>query len=520
MQCSQIRRRKLRNSMSRARQAWICLSVLLLFAPQVRGQNWVRIDVDIDNPTRAGQFGRKIDVLGDVMLVAYSGDDTVAPRAGAILLYDVTETGIQYRERIFGSRAESGDRFGWDWIVNGDNLLIRESRGTDVYHFQFDGHNLTEMGMLPMPEIPGHIYTRQRMAMDGEWAFVGVRAQTIEFPRNYYTSTVFVFKLTGGVWEFHSQINPPNFPEKHPSFGSSLDIMGANAMIYDATDPNATEKGAGPIMFELVDGKWEELEILMPADGVTKLGRPQFLPNGEIRAQSGNTIYWLERVGNSWEEVRQKPFLSEQDRARGAIWQKEFGNVLFRTREVSDVTVDWLYIVDVYGKSDGPTVWEYISSFQSPEPGDGGDGFGLEIALTDTFIVVAAPFLDIDLSSDGGGSFSQLGTLFVGIKDYFVPRSLTAPSKEAPPSTSGFTRAYPNPSTGMVTFDYDVASATTVKLSIYDVLGREVALILSAFRRPGSYTEVADLSRLSTGVYYYRLSIGRASEVRPISMIH
>jgi hypothetical protein len=47
-----------------------------------------------------------------------------------------------------------------------------------------------------------------------------------------------------------------------------------------------------------------------------------------------------------------------------------------------------------------------------------------------------------------------------------------------------------------------------VKLTVYDVLGREVAVLVNERKQPGNYEVVFDGSRLSSGVYFYRMEAG------------
>jgi len=50
-------------------------------------------------------------------------------------------------------------------------------------------------------------------------------------------------------------------------------------------------------------------------------------------------------------------------------------------------------------------------------------------------------------------------------------------------------------------------------LKIYDLLGQEVATLLSASLLPGSYRYEWEASGLASGVYLYRLKAGEFAEV-------
>ena len=47
-----------------------------------------------------------------------------------------------------------------------------------------------------------------------------------------------------------------------------------------------------------------------------------------------------------------------------------------------------------------------------------------------------------------------------------------------------------------------------VKLAVYDILGREVAVLVNETKAPGSYAVRFDGSDLASGAYLYRLTAG------------
>jgi hypothetical protein len=47
-----------------------------------------------------------------------------------------------------------------------------------------------------------------------------------------------------------------------------------------------------------------------------------------------------------------------------------------------------------------------------------------------------------------------------------------------------------------------------VRLSLHDVLGREVAVLVDERKEPGEYTARWDAGGMPTGAYFYRLQAG------------
>jgi hypothetical protein len=76
------------------------------------------------------------------------------------------------------------------------------------------------------------------------------------------------------------------------------------------------------------------------------------------------------------------------------------------------------------------------------------------------------------------------------------------------PARSALLQNYPNPFNPSTTIRFQVQSAGDVRLAVYDMLGREVALLLNEKKSAGNYQVTFDAPGLSSGVYIYRLAAG------------
>jgi hypothetical protein len=72
--------------------------------------------------------------------------------------------------------------------------------------------------------------------------------------------------------------------------------------------------------------------------------------------------------------------------------------------------------------------------------------------------------------------------------------------------------AYPNPAAGRATLQYALAEAGAVRLAVYDVLGREVAVPVDRAQEAGAHAVVCGVSALEPGVDVLRLETGRLVE--------
>jgi hypothetical protein len=118
-------------------------------------------------------------------------------------------------------------------------------------------------------------------------------------------------------------------------------------------------------------------------------------------------------------------------------------------------------------------------------------------------------------ASDGSlyaaGGFSET-TGNVSIVSLAISRATGLPTESEPglPTASvvSLSAAYPNPARGQVTLGFALAEAGPVRLALYDVLGREVAVPLSAPLGAGPHEVTVPTSGLGAGVYVVRLEAG------------
>ncbi len=67
---------------------------------------------------------------------------------------------------------------------------------------------------------------------------------------------------------------------------------------------------------------------------------------------------------------------------------------------------------------------------------------------------------------------------------------------------------YPNPFNPVTRIDYSLAKITDVKITVYNLLGREITSFFREKQNPGSYYVMFNAANLSTGVYYYTIQAG------------
>ncbi len=78
---------------------------------------------------------------------------------------------------------------------------------------------------------------------------------------------------------------------------------------------------------------------------------------------------------------------------------------------------------------------------------------------------------------------------------------------------------YPNPFNPTTVLNYESPVFIDVKLAIYDLLGREVAMLVNERRPPGRHEVRFDAHGLSSGVYLYRMQAGNFVDVKKLVVL-
>ena len=78
---------------------------------------------------------------------------------------------------------------------------------------------------------------------------------------------------------------------------------------------------------------------------------------------------------------------------------------------------------------------------------------------------------------------------------------------------------YPNPFNPATKIQYDVPNQSHVRIAIYDVLGRQVQVLVNEELSAGRHTVDFDATRLASGVYIYRMEAGSFVQTRKMMLV-
>jgi hypothetical protein len=148
-----------------------------------------------------------------------------------------------------------------------------------------------------------------------------------------------------------------------------------------------------------------------------------------------------------------------------------------------------------------------------------GQGDVVGYGITDEagmYGIESLPAGQLSVVADHEGYMSSQGTVAIAADgqpvnaDFTLQLSTpTSVSSAGPlPVSYALEQNYPNPFNPTTVVSYQLPVASTVRLAVYDLLGREVAVLVNERKEPGNYNVQVNASGLASGVYLYRIQAG------------
>jgi PKD repeat protein len=91
--------------------------------------------------------------------------------------------------------------------------------------------------------------------------------------------------------------------------------------------------------------------------------------------------------------------------------------------------------------------------------------------------------------------------------------------KQSIPSEFNLSQNYPNPFNPVTLIKYQVPEASLVSIKVYDIIGREVAVLVNEEKSPGNYQVSFSSENLASGVYFYKMVAGDFSSVKKMNLL-
>jgi hypothetical protein len=157
---------------------------------------------------------------------------------------------------------------------------------------------------------------------------------------------------------------------------------------------------------------------------------------------------------------------------------------------------------DVYNN-----IWGHSGAFE-------GTQTGMYICVDENWGILF--FINLGTSPNySPGFFSVLAQMANYAADIITDAEGEAPKLY----TFSLNQNYPNPFNPTTTIKYSIPEMSKVSLTLFNLLGEEVATLVNEEKVAGYYTVEFNASSLSSGVYFYRLQAGSFTETKKMVLM-
>ena len=105
---------------------------------------------------------------------------------------------------------------------------------------------------------------------------------------------------------------------------------------------------------------------------------------------------------------------------------------------------------------------------------------------------------------------------------YYIPEEVPPTSVDSDsklPKRYALYRNYPNPFNPVTTIRYDIVNPVHVEISVFNLLGQKIAVLVDGQHTPGRYAVTWDAAAFASGVYIYSLKSKEFTRSRKLLLI-
>jgi len=121
-------------------------------------------------------------------------------------------------------------------------------------------------------------------------------------------------------------------------------------------------------------------------------------------------------------------------------------------------------------------------------------------------------FIDLEVYFDEvrlGTSFEDVSSAYTSIRQH----------ENQLPNQFKLSQNYPNPFNPATTIAYDLKASGKVRLSVYNLTGKEVAVLVDGIQSAGNHEVRFDGSNLPSGVYFYQMQYGSFTATKKLVLL-
>ena len=453
------------------------------------------------------EFGHSVSLSGDRAIVGAHLDND---QSGSAYIFE--RQGDDTWQEVFKLTAGDGeaeDWFGYSTSLSGNRAIVGawrdDDQGTEsgsayVYERQGDGSWQELAKLTAISGDPGDFFGYS-VSLSGDYAIVGARGEGGLFEQG----AAYIFERQGDdTWQ---QVVKFRGAEEDwwGWFGASVALFAGSRALVGApgAGDNGFQSGSVHVYERQGNGIWLEVEELQATDGdggdrfgsSVSLAADRAIAGAFFDEDSGSesgSAYVFERQGDgTWLEAAKLnasdglPF----DRFGTSVsisGDRAIVGSYLHDDSATDAGSAYIYL------RQGDGSWTEVGELTASDVAT-GDRFGVSVSISGDRALLGA-YWDDDLGTNSGSAY-----LFDNIFPTAVELAADLPQGYL------LSAPYPNPFNPRAVVPFEVPEAAHVRLTLVDIFGREVAILLDRQVAAGSHEAVVDGGLLASGVYLVRL---------------
>ena len=513
---------------------WISVCLFaLLFTTELQAQVETKF-FGSDIETTDG-FGVAVSLSENRLLVSAPSLSTSSGKPGAAYVFELQTDGSWLETaKLVADDSDVSNFFGTSAALDGNYAIIgaRGTTATDtpaaayIFERRKDG-TWEQVAKLQSNGDPfGDGYART-VAISGRTAIVGAR-----FDDELYVQggAAYVYERKGaGEWIQVAKLTASD-AEAFGNFGRSVSIDGYRALVGSpGRTVDGVRTGGGFVFERQPGGAWEEITILEAPDveggegnfsqAVSLSGDRALIGAADAEVNGLLTtglayMFKTERKGE-WQldqkivnrDVRENARFGRNVALNGEVALIYAGNQLMSPKKFEPA----VYVYRLASNGRWQEVSRLLASDYSNDTNFGTTTFGATVLAVDEYRAVIGASQNDEIAVNAGAVYSyEIAGLVPSRAEASGSIGEIVKSSELPGAFELF-ESYPNPFNPTTTIGFALPEQAPVQLTIYDMMGREVANLVQAVLSAGTHEVVFDAEGLPSGTYLYRLDTPQGS---------
>jgi len=125
----------------------------------------------------------------------------------------------------------------------------------------------------------------------------------------------------------------------------------------------------------------------------------------------------------------------------------------------------------------------------------------------------------LQVSADTGASSGNVTLTNVSVSYVVATPATAVKATSEMPARFELKQNYPNPFNPSTAIEFQISSREATRLTVFNVLGQEVATLVNQTLDPGTYTAAWSAASMPSGMYLYRLQAGNAVEIKKMLLL-